>query len=182
MDAIIVSSSSEKLKQTIIQAAGTEVESAYEAEHQRNPKSILISTSPGQLPCKRIYFLKWIPDLDEAVLRQSIYDFISTVIQNIIASHYQSIAFPAIGFGEYHCSSDVVVDTMVSEIKKELRKRALSLTVKFVIQPGKPDVYDLFCKQVLASDKGTVLLSILIASRLSRRKRASLGLWRADWD
>ena len=129
--------------------------SAYEAKHNHDPNSILIATPPGKLPCKQIFFLRWIPDLDEAVLKQSIRDFISNVIQSMLVHRYESIAFPAIGCGGYNCSVPVVVDTMVSTIKRELRNRKLPWTVKFVIQPDKQDVHDMFCQQVSASDKGT---------------------------
>ncbi|CAF5044035.1 unnamed protein product [Rotaria sp. Silwood1] len=153
VDVIIGSSSSIVLTQTIIEAAGDEVKTTYETESKRNPNSILISTPPGQLSCRRIFFLKWKPDADDSILRQSIIDFIWNVIQNIISCNYTSVAFPAIGCGGYGCSVDIVVKTMVREIKNQLKTRNLSLTVKFVIQPEQQNIYDEFCKQVLASKK-----------------------------
>ncbi|CAF2747523.1 unnamed protein product [Rotaria sp. Silwood2] len=153
VDAIIGSSSSIALQQTIIEAAGNEVKTAYETEYRRNPNSILISTPPGQLSCQRIFFLKWKPNVDDSILRQSIVDFIWTVIQNVISYNYTSVAFPAIGCGGYGCSVDIVVKTMVREIKNQLKTRNLSLTVKFVIQPEQKNIYDEFCKQVLASEE-----------------------------
>ncbi|CAF4014160.1 unnamed protein product [Rotaria magnacalcarata] len=153
VDAIVGSSSSEILKQAIIEAAGPEVKAAYETEYKNYPNAILISTIPGKLPCKRIFFLKWQPNPDDSKLRQSIVDFIWTVIQNVISHNYTSIAFPAIGCGKHGCSVDIIVKTMVQEIKKQLEMRDFSLTVKFMIQPEQQSIYDEFCKQVLTSEK-----------------------------
>ncbi|CAF1264045.1 unnamed protein product [Rotaria sordida] len=153
VDAIVVSSSSEILKQVIVKAAGLEVKAAYESEYKHNPNSILISTISGQLCCKRIFFLKWQPNANDSILRQSVVDFIWNVIQHVVAYNYESVAFPAIGCGKHGCSIDIVVKTMVKEIKKHLEMRNLSLQVKFVIQPEQQNVYDEFCKQVLISDE-----------------------------
>ena len=150
------------MKQIIIEAAGIEVKAAYETERKRNPNSILISTIPGQLPCKQIFFLKWQPDANDSILRQSIVDFMWNVIQNVISHKYTSIAFPAIGCGKHGCSVDIVVKTMVKEIKNHLKTRNLPLTVKFVIQPEQQHVYDEFCKQVLVSEEGKASTSLLM--------------------
>ncbi|CAF4172022.1 unnamed protein product [Rotaria sordida] len=154
VDAIIGNPPSIALQYTIIEAAGDEVETAYETEYRRNPNSILISTPPGKLPCQRIFFLKWEPDPDDSILRQSIIDFIWNIIQNVISYNYTSVACPAIGCGGYGCSVDIVVKTMVKEIKNQLKTRNLSLTVKFIIRPEQQNIYDEFCKQVLASEEG----------------------------
>ncbi|CAF1074783.1 unnamed protein product [Rotaria sordida] len=156
VDAIIGNSSSIALQDTIIKAAGDEVETAYEIEYRCNPNSILISTPPGKLPCQRIFFLRWEPDADDSILRQSIIDFIWNIIQNVISCNYTSIACPAIGCGGYGCSVDIVVKTIVQEIKNQLKTRNLALTVKFVIRPEQQNIYDEFCKQVLASEEGKI--------------------------
>jgi O-acetyl-ADP-ribose deacetylase (regulator of RNase III) len=142
------------LKQIIIKAAGNDIKTAYENEFRNNPNSVLISTLPGQLPCKRIFFLKWQPDTNEGILRQSIADLMWNVIQNVISHNYTSIAFPAIGCGKHGCSVDIVVKTMVREMKKQVQSRKLPLIVRFVIQPEQENIYDEFCKQVLSSQEG----------------------------
>jgi O-acetyl-ADP-ribose deacetylase (regulator of RNase III) len=73
------------------------------------------------------------------------------VMQHLIQYNFTSIAFPAIGCGEHGCSIDVIVKTMVNEIKNQLIMRNLPLTVKFIIQPNQQNIYDEFCKQVLAT-------------------------------
>ncbi|CAF4222813.1 unnamed protein product, partial [Rotaria sordida] len=82
VDVIIGSSSSKILKKAIIKVAGDDVQTSYNIEHKNNPNAILISTPPGALPCKRIFFVKWQPDKNETILRQSLVDLIWTVIQN----------------------------------------------------------------------------------------------------
>ncbi|CAF3262026.1 unnamed protein product [Rotaria sp. Silwood2] len=160
VDVIIGSPSSIALHYAIIEAAGDEVKTAFEIEYKRNPNSILISTPPGKLSCQRIFFLKWEPDADDSKLRQSIIDFVWNIIQNVISYKYTSIACPAIGCGGYGCSVDIVIKTLVQEIKNQLKTRNLSLTVKFVIRPEQQNIYDEFCKQVLASEEEAVKISI----------------------
>lgn len=139
-------------------AAGQEVKTAYSTECENNPNVILISTPSGQLPSKRIFFVKWEPDKDDNRLRQSLIDLIWNVIQNIMVYKFTSIAFPAIGCGKHACSVDTVVETLVNEMKKQIKTRDLPLMVKFVIQNDQQDIYDKFCKQILATEEGNRML------------------------
>jgi O-acetyl-ADP-ribose deacetylase (regulator of RNase III) len=153
MDVIIGSSSSENLRQVLLKAGGDQVQSAYAKEYKNNPNSLIISTPSGHLHCKKIFFLKWDPDDDQEILRQSIADLIWNVIQNVLSYNFTSIAFPALGCGEHACSVDIVVKTMVREMKQQIQKRKLPWTVKFIIHPHQENVYDEFCKQLLSSDQ-----------------------------
>jgi hypothetical protein len=150
VDVIIGSSSSENLRQVLLKAGGDQVQSTYAKEHENNPNSLIISIPPGHLNCKRIFFLKWDPDDDQDILRQSIIDLIGNVIQNALLHKFISIAFPAIGCGGHGCSVDIVVKTMVREMKQQIQKRKLPWTVKFIIHPNQQNVYDEFCKQLLS--------------------------------
>ena len=138
------------------------MKTAYNTEYEKNPNAILISTSSGVLPCKRIFFVKWQPDKDDAKLRQSLVDLIWNVIQNVMAYKFTSLAFPAIGCGKYACSVNIVVKTLVREMKNQLSTRDLQLTVKFVIQADQQHIYDEFCKQVLATQQGISIYFLLI--------------------
>ncbi|CAF1257309.1 unnamed protein product [Rotaria sordida] len=153
VDVIVGSSSSHILKRAIMNAAGSDVQMAYAKEYKSNPDSLTLSISSGQLPCKRIFFVKWEPNTDKEVLQQSIVDLVWNVIQNIILYKFTSVAFPAIGCGKHGCSKEILVKTMVREIKNQLKMRNLPLTVKFVIEPEQPEIYDEFCKQVLSSQE-----------------------------
>ncbi|CAF1160141.1 unnamed protein product [Adineta steineri] len=152
VDVIVINSSAEILKETILNTAGDDVRQSFNAEIANNPNALLTVTSSGRLSCKQIFFVRWKPSVDESILRQSIVDFMWNVIQNILPHHYTSVAFPAIGCGKSACSVNIVVKIMVSEIKKEIQKRNLTLKVRFVIEPRQVNVYDEFCKQVLASE------------------------------
>ncbi|CAF2688412.1 unnamed protein product [Rotaria sp. Silwood2] len=152
VDVILGSSSSENLRQVLLEAGGKQVEDAYSEEFRVNPNSLIISTPPGQLPCKRIFFLKWEPNKDPEILRQSIIDLIWNLIQNVNSYNFTSIAFPAIGCGEHACSVDIVVKTMVTEMKQQIQNRKLPWIVTFIIHPNEQNVYDEFCKQLLASN------------------------------
>ncbi|CAF1149153.1 unnamed protein product [Adineta steineri] len=149
VDVIIGSLSSENLRQSLLIAGGREVQAAYEKEYENNPNSLIISIPPGELPCKRLFFLRWEPDEDPDILRQSISDLIWNLIQNVNSHNFNSIAFPAIGCGEHACSVDIVVKTMVKEMKQQIMQRKLAWTVKFIIQPNQQNIYDEFRRQLL---------------------------------
>ena len=127
------------------------MKTAYNIEDRNHPNAILHSTPAGALPSKRIFFVKWEPDKDEAKLQQSLVDLIQNVIQNVMSHKFTSLACPAIGCGKHACSVDIVVKTLVNEMKNQLRKRDLQLAVKFVIEADQQNIYDEFCKQVLAT-------------------------------
>ncbi|CAF4063349.1 unnamed protein product [Rotaria magnacalcarata] len=152
-NVIIGSSSSENLRLALIDAAGTQVENAYNDAYRDNPNSIIITTPGGNLKCQKIFFLKWEPNKNPDILRQSIVDLIWNVIQNTISHGFTSIAFPAIGCGEHGCAVDIVVKTMIREMKQQIQSRKLGWHVKFIVQPNLPDVYDEFCKQLLSLNK-----------------------------
>ena len=132
-------------------AAGDEIRNAFTQEQKANPNSSLVSIPSGDLQCKRICFPKWKPKKNPDLLRQSIVDLMSNVIQHVLSHGYTSIAFAAIGCGQHACSIDIVVKTMVRKMKQEMQDRKLSLTVKFIIQANQQNVYDEFCRQLLSS-------------------------------
>ncbi|CAF1198701.1 unnamed protein product [Adineta steineri] len=151
VDVIIGNSSSDILKKEIMNAAGNDVKIAYAKEYENNQKSLILSIPSGKLPCKQIFFIKWDPDRNEDVLQQSIVDFIWNIIQNVILYKFTSVAFPAIGCGQYRCPTNIVVKTMVKEIKHQLAMRSIPLTVKFVIQSKQQTIFNQFCNQILSS-------------------------------
>ncbi|CAF1477245.1 unnamed protein product, partial [Rotaria sordida] len=137
VDVIIGTSSSVFLRQAITEAAGSEVEKAYKKELKSHPNSTLIAVSSGALSCKQIFFVQWEPNDDEEILRQSIIDLISTVVQNMISHKFTSVAFPAIGCGLHGCSTQI---------------RDLPWKIKFVVQPDQENIYDEFCKVLITHD------------------------------
>ncbi|UJR24224.1 hypothetical protein I4U23_027191 [Adineta vaga] len=154
VDVIIGSSSSGILIQSILKAAGLSVERVYNTELQNHPNAILIETPGGFLHCKRIFMVKWEPNSNTEILQYSLMDLISTVIQATNSHKFTSIAFPAIGCGNLACSVDLVVETMVYEMKKCLIQRKLSWTVKFIVEPNQQNIYDEFWTQISKRQDG----------------------------
>ncbi|CAF1263615.1 unnamed protein product [Adineta ricciae] len=152
VDVIVGTLSSDKLRQALLHAAGDQANDVYNKERLKNPTSLIISTPAGHLPCKRIFFLKWQPNSDDKLLRQSIVDLMYNVVQNVHANTFTSIAFPAIGCGGHACSLKVVVKTMIREMKQHIQQRDLAWKVKFIIEPDQQNTYDEFCKQLFSSD------------------------------
>ncbi|UJR11706.1 hypothetical protein I4U23_015887 [Adineta vaga] len=152
VDVIIGCSSSENLRHILLKAAGDHALTVYNKEHMANTNASVIIIPPGHLHCNKIFFFKWEPNKNKNILQQSIIDLISNVVQHVNSHKYTSIAFPAIGCGEHACSVDIVVKTMVREMKQQMEKHGLSWTVKFIIHPSQQNVYDEFCKQLLSSD------------------------------
>jgi O-acetyl-ADP-ribose deacetylase (regulator of RNase III) len=64
------------------------------------------------------------------------------------------VALPAIGCGKHRCPVDLIVKTMMKEIKNQLKMRNIPLTVRFVIQPEQRNLYEEFSKQVLSIQEG----------------------------
>lgn len=89
------------------------------------------------------------------------------VVQNTMSHKFQSIAFPAIGCGLHGCPTDVVIHTMVLEMKKNIMRRDLPWTVKFVVQPDQPNIYDEFCKEALTTQDGKIKKFFLLVFNLS---------------
>ncbi|CAF3464517.1 unnamed protein product, partial [Rotaria sp. Silwood2] len=142
------------LTDAIIKAAGEKIQKVYDNELENHPNSVLIATPSGALLCKQIFFVKWDSDPDEEILRQSLVDLMYTVVQNVKSHNFTSIAFPAIGCGKHGCSINIVVKTMVLEMKRHLITRNLSWTMKFVVEPDQENIYDEFSKQVLTTQDG----------------------------
>jgi len=150
------------LRQIVLIEAGEEVYKAYEKENNCNPNSLLISTIPGNLLCKRIFFLKWKPDENENILRQSINDFIWNVIQNVLSYQYDSIAFPSIGCGHSNISTQIIIQTLINQLIYQIKNRNLSLIIKFIILPDDNQIYQQFYQQLLNSEQGFLFLFLFL--------------------
>lgn len=100
----------------------------------------------GQVLAKKIYFLEWKKNDDRTILRKSIKKFVSDAIEYARTENYRSIVFPAIGCGKFGCPVDIVAQTMVEEAHHKLLTHSIS--VSFVIEPGRNDIYDEFQRQI----------------------------------
>ena len=154
-----MSSASEFLRQIILIEAGEEVYRMYEKEDESNPQSLLISTPAGNLSCKRIFFIKWNPDENISILRQSISDFISNVIQNVLSYQYNSVAFPSIGSNHSNISRKTIIQILIQQLIYQIKSRNLSLIIKFIILPDQQQIYQLFEEELLKSEQSLFFFS-----------------------
>jgi hypothetical protein len=120
---------------------------SFGAEYNKDPTAPIIAVAASeQLVAKTVYFLPWKPNADVAKFRESIGIFIANAMGKAASENYQSIAFPAIGCGEYACSINLIAQSFIKEVYDQLAK--YSMFVSFVIQPDRTDVYDEFQKQI----------------------------------
>ena len=147
MDVIVVSSSSEYLLEAICKAGGDSIKNSFDEESKKNPDARVVSVNAGgKLASKVIYFLPWKKNFEPCLLRKSIEKFVSDAMDKAIAENYQTIAFPAIGCGGLGCSVRLVAQAMVEEAHRKLQSHTIS--VSFIIQPQKTNIYDEFQKQI----------------------------------
>jgi hypothetical protein len=113
-------------------------------ENKTDP--VISIPASGQLASKAVYFVPWKPNADPNILCQSIEQLVINVIDKVASENYTSVAFPAIGCGEYGCSISLVAQTFVRRVRQQLTKHPI--TVLFVIQPDKIHIYEEFHKQL----------------------------------
>ncbi len=90
--------------------------------------------------------MPWTANPDESILQKSIEEFVSDATEKAVEERYISIAFPAIGCGKFGCSTSLVAQAMVGEANR--KRRTYNISISFVIQPERTDVYDEFQKQI----------------------------------
>lgn len=125
------------------------MEASYDAQLDKNADAAIIAVkAEGDIKSKCVYFLPWKPNSDDSVFRTSIKTFVANAMSRAVLENYRSIAFPAIGCGQLGCSANVIAEVMVEEAYPLSQKHGIS--VMFVIQAQKTDVYDEFQKQIKA--------------------------------
>lgn len=148
---IVVCSLSKYLVESVFKAAGSSFQKSFDAKVKENEKAAVISvSSEGQLASKAVYFVPWKPSSDPGKLSQSIEQLVKNVVKKAASEDYRSIAFPAIGCGEYGCPVNLIADTFVQIARELLTKTPMSIL--FVIQPGKTDVYEEFRSRIGPSE------------------------------
>ncbi len=118
---------------------------SYNAKLKKNSTtSVIVVKADRQIASDKIYFLPWQANSDTSILQKSIEKFVSDAIEKAVEEKCRSIAFPAIGCGQIGCSISLVAQAMVGEAYRKLEMHNIS--VSFVIQPERMDVYDEFEK------------------------------------
>ena len=95
---------------------------------------------------KQIFFLPFTRNWNGDGLTATLETLVSTAMENAFVRNHHSIAFPAIGCGQFFCSVTTVAEAMVKAAYEQSNKYKLS--VIFVIEPNRMDVYEEFLKQV----------------------------------
>jgi len=67
--------------------------------------------------------------------------------------NYRSISFPAIGCGHYNYPLQIVAQTMVNKVHQE--QILYRISVSFIIQPNKKDLFNHFDKQISLLNQST---------------------------
>ncbi|CAM2716734.1 unnamed protein product [Rotaria socialis] len=163
-DVIVVCSSSKYLFKSICQAGGDSVSTSYSQQISASPNApIIIVESAGKIASKMIYFLPWEINPDQSILCKSIEDFVSLALEKAIEHKYRSIAFPAMGCGGFKCSIQLISRSMVGTVYSKLKTNPMS--VSFVIQPDKKDIYDEFKKHIdeLQPPPSSIILKAIAA-------------------
>ncbi len=140
------------MRENVLKEAGNSVRATYDTEKQRKTNTT-ICTHGGKLACKRIYFIPCSQisrNADKWIFR----NFVSEAIKNAANDHstrIQSLAFPAIGCGQYGCDSNFVGKTLIMAVAYELEHQpSLQLHVHFVIQQNQQKIFDAFRNQLIA--------------------------------
>ncbi|UJR19491.1 hypothetical protein I4U23_022620 [Adineta vaga] len=129
VDVIVVCSSSDGLRESVLRAAGPYVQRAYAQAIRTIPNNEMIVLECSNLPCQRILFLPWIPDQKIIFTEQTIQNFLSTAVKYVLNENYTSVAFPAIGCGQYGCDVDFIARTMINHIKIESYPLNITITI-----------------------------------------------------
>jgi hypothetical protein len=135
------------LRESIFKAGGGLMKDLFDAELTKDSTASVISVAASaQISAKKVYFLAWKPSVDVNTFRQSISTFIFNAMSKAASENSRSIAFPAIGCGGYGCSISLIAQIMVEEVHHQLMTYPMS--VSFVIQSDRMDVYDEFQKHI----------------------------------
>jgi hypothetical protein len=102
--------------------------------------------SDGEIKSKRIYILHFNPhkEFDETI--QSIENLIHLAMEKAYQDNYKTISFPAIACGHYQYPNDIIAQTMINKCHQEQILNKIS--VSFIIQSNKIDLYNEFSKQI----------------------------------
>ncbi len=144
------------LCEDILRKAGPSIKQEYEEATKLSP-SEPFETSSGQLKCRKLLFLPWnIDKTSTDASYQSIRNFVTRAVQHAIKAHHTSIAFPAIGCGQFNVDENIVANEMLFEAQKQLLTANVLLQIIFVILPDQTNVYEAFQAKLKNLRKGNV--------------------------
>jgi O-acetyl-ADP-ribose deacetylase (regulator of RNase III) len=137
---IVVCSSSDGLRESVLQAAGSSIQKAYEKKNALATESDTFSLRCRNLPCKEIFFLEWTPSNHIVLNEETIKQFISKAMAYVLSQNYRSVAFPSIGCGQFGLDPAFIAQTMINYVRIE----KYPLNVVFIIHPQSHHVFNAF--------------------------------------
>lgn len=130
----------------VCKAGGDSVYASYKAQLKNSENSIISVEADGQLVAKKIYFLPWQNNDDPSIVCKTLEKFVSDAFDKAVQETFETIAFPAVGCGEFGCSSSLVAQSMIQKVHQKQQMHNIAVT--FVIIPSRNDIYDDFQKQL----------------------------------
>jgi hypothetical protein len=138
----------------IYECGGPSVRTAVNYQLEKNLKNSITSVkSDGDIKSKRIYFIYWQIESQIDLVKKSLENLISIAMKKAHDDNYKSISFPAIGCGHYNYPLQIVAQTMVNKAHQE--QISYRISVSFIIQPDKKDLFNHFDKQITLLNQST---------------------------
>ena len=147
MDIIVVPSTSNGLRERIIEQAGLDVNALTYQPNQQKSSVKFIEAQSKQLLCKSILFSNWTPPInsDDNTFRRSVQGFIAKSIQYAITQlKAKSVAFalPDLYDKEY-----IITNAIVEETKFQIERSSI-LNVSFVFSNDQKELFDMFATEI----------------------------------
>lgn len=152
-----------------MKACGNSFRKSYDTKVKENISDNVHGVkTENKIPSKEVYFVPWQPNPDQNKLCESLKQLVFETIEKAASQKYTSIAFPAIGCGEYGCSISLIAETLIDVAQEQLNKYRMKIL--FVIQADKTDAFEEFQHQIGLSDS---------AEQSSTKNKMSLNVGKA---
>ena len=150
--------------ENVLHAAGTDVKNTfYATKHQNQEQGVIVRTE--KLPCKRIIFVPWKPDLLTGLsVENAVQNFVIMAMDLAARERCSKLAFPALGkpkwwrrirflicsgCGAFHCDAAIVAKGMLFEVDQILQSRKSTVEhISVIIEETKQEVYEIFKHQL----------------------------------
>ncbi len=142
VDAIIISTTTNGLKEGVIERAGT---FDYERTYTNVRGPTFTETNGGKLICKRILFSNWMPrglTNEDNDLRKSIQIFISKSIE--YATKERSTRSIAFAVSDSCRNERILAQEMIASVKQQLQSKNLQLKISFILLPEQQNLHSQF--------------------------------------
>lgn len=143
------------LRNDILKKAGREVESEFKKREKEGLTDI--TTDGGKLVCRKILFLSW--NIDQSTPENfyaCIRSFVRRALEYAIKNRHTSIAFPAIGCGEFKFDRRVIAEQMLVEAQTHVLGANMLLQIYIAIESGRKELLNTFSERLDLLRRGKV--------------------------